>query len=235
MAEKPLPGFETGSDRFFSGGKVLSKGTWGFELKNIGYSCKCDDVANFPKHIQTVNNAMAPVWKKYGLSGALSDEIRIHKGQPYCVDLTPRFGSPPGEIISRLYKNISEIIWKCAGGEEVTPEPIAKYACSINIKTHEAVLGDVPLTVKEKDLDRVMLKCACRIGNQFYNILNPMDDDDEEVATAIGFGDTIEEAQMECLDNAGKIDAPGITFPADCFDKLDEVLEEAEKNGLGKF
>ena len=235
LAEKPLPGFETGSDRFFSGGEVLTIGTYGFELKNVGYVCKATEVTKFPDHIQAVNNAMAPIWSKFGLSGALSDEIRIHKGKPYCVDLTPRFGSPPGEIISRLYKNISEIIWACAGGEPCTPEPIAKYAVSLNIKTHEAVLGDVPLTVKDKDLNKIMLKCACKIGNQIYNILNPMDDDDEEVATAIGFGDVLEDAQAECLENCGLIDAPGINFPSDAFDALDEVIEQAKENGLGKF
>jgi hypothetical protein len=235
MGEKPLPGFETGSDRFFSGGVVLPQGMYGYELKNVAYVAKHEDVTKFPKHILTVNDAMAPVWKKYGLSGALSDEIRIHKGKPYCVDLTPRIGSPPGELMSRFVKNISHVVWACAGGEMITPEYISKYAVSINIKTHEAILGDVPLTVKDKDLNRVMLKCACKIGSQYYNILNPMDADDEEIATVIGFGDIIEEAQQECLENCEKIDAPGITYPADCFNKLDDVLEEAEKNGLGKF
>ena len=235
MAEKPLPGFETGSDRFFSGGEALPVGTWGFEIKNLGYACRCEEVSKFPKHIQTINEAMAPVWKKHGLCGALSDETRIHKGKPYCVDLTPRFGSPPGEIISRLYKNISEVIWACAGGEQIKPERIAKYAVSINIKTHEAVNGDVPLTVKGKDLDRIMLKACCKINGQIFNIFDPLDSDNEEVATAIGFGDVLEEAQQECLENCEKIDAPGINYPADVFDEMDEIMEQAEKNGLGRL
>ena len=235
MGEKPLPGFETGSDRFFSGGKVLSLGTWGFEIKNLAYVAKCDDVDKFPKHIRTVNDAMVPVWQKYGLSGVLSDEIRIHKGKPYCVDLTPRFGSPPGEMTARLYKNISNMIWGCAGGEEIKPEKIATYAASLNLKSKDATKGDLPLDVKEKDLSRIALKASCKIKGQFYRILDPFDADDEEIATAFGFGETIEDAQAECLEYCEKIDAPGINYPADAFDEVSEVLEQAEKNGLGEF
>ena len=235
MGEKPLKGFETGSDRLFSGGKALSIGTWGYELKNLAYIARCTDVNKFPKMIRQVNDAMSPVWAKFGLCGALSDETRIVKRQPYCVDLTPRFGSPPGEIISRLYKNITEMIWCCAGGEDVTPEPIAKYAACVNIKCPDAANGDVPLEIKDKDMDKVLLKSACKIGGQVFNIASPPEDHDDEVATAIGFGSIIEEAQQQCLENAELIDSPGLWYPADCFDETEEILEKAEKAGLEKL
>jgi hypothetical protein len=235
MGEKPLKGFETGNDRHFSGGNALSIGTWGYELKNLAYICRCMEVDKFPRLIRQVNDAMAPVWKKANLCGSLSDETRIVKGRPYCVDLTPREGSPPGEIRSRLYKNITEMIWCCAGGEEVTPEPIAKYAACVNIKCPDAAHMDVPLEIKDRDMDKVLLKSACKIKGQVYNICGPPDDCDDEVATAIGFGDILEEAQQQCLENAEKIDAPGLWYPADCFDETEEVLEKAEKAGLEKL
>jgi len=242
MGEKPLPGCETGSDRDFSRGKTLKIGTWGYEIKNLGYLCRVTELDKFPKMIREANDAMAPVWARYPIGFKLSDEIRIVKRRPYPVDLTPRWGSPPGEIHSRLYKNVSEMIWCQAGGEDVVPEPIlgadgkpVKYAASVNIKSPDAVLSSLPMEIKDKDMDKVLLKSACKIGKQVYNIPSRPEDHDDEVATAIGFGSIPEEAMQACMENAELIDAQGLWYPGDVFDEVDEVLEKAAKAGLEKL
>lgn len=76
MTEKPVPGIEPGSDQFICNGIALEDGLYGWEQKGDGYVCRAMKLADMPPAVKTVNDAMAPVFKQYGINAAISTEVR---------------------------------------------------------------------------------------------------------------------------------------------------------------
>ena len=233
IIEDPIPGVEAGDDRFYSNGIPLPIATYGFENKDKSYVCKPMRLNEMPGPIQEVAGKLAPVYKKHDVCGMMSSEVRVSKDlKPYFIDCCARAGSPPSELISELYENFAEIVWACAGGEMIEPIPKAKYAAEVLIKSEMAPTDWVPLDFKEKDLKVLKLRNLCQIDGQYYYVPQ---DGGTIIGGAIGFGETLEEAQTEALANATLLDCEASYFCETAFDETDEELIKAEEIGLGVF
>lgn len=230
LVEDPVEGVEMGGDWFVSDGMFMT-GTVGAEAKDLAYCCKVMKESETPKPIKKVNDRLSPVLKRFGCRGMLSTEVRIDsKLDPYCTDYTSRAGSPPSEVISGLYENYSEVIWKVAGGEFVEPAPIKKYAAQVILKSDCAPTDWLPLTFPDKVKNRLKFRNLCKMGGKYYYIPQ---DGGTIIANACGYGNTLLEAQAEALAVAETLDAEGVYYEASVFDNLDEVLEKARKIGCG--
>jgi hypothetical protein len=232
MIEEPIPGEEPGADIFYNKGAPLSHGLYGWELKGDAYLSVVRAIDKLPKAIQKVQNAMEPVYKKHGLSGGISYEIRIGKDRiPYYSDACQRIGNPPGGLISSKYKNLSRIIQAIADGEPVEPEFRATHGAELCVETTEK--ESVPFEYDvNKDLHRIKLRLATNIDGQFFNVLGNCG---STVVKVIGLGDSMEEAELECLKAAEDFKCKGKTYNKSAFDDLEESIKEGEKYGLGKF
>ena len=231
LVEDSMPGVEVGSDWFFTNGQYLNKGMYGIEVKDKGYICKVIDHDKLPKKIQEVDSKMAPVMKSLGVMGAISTEVRIGKdGKPYFIDSCQRFGSPPGETITEMYSNFSELVWGCANGEAVEPKPIAKYGAQIVLYSEFAIKEWCPVDIPKEIEHRVKLRNLCKIRGQNYIIPQ---DDNNAIGSALGFGKTLEEAQVNALETAERVEAEGVYFFDNTFEKADAYLEDAKKFGVG--
>lgn len=233
IIEDPIPGVETGDDRFYSAGKPLSIATLGFENKDKSYVAKVMHVDEMPEPVKEVADKLAPVYKKHDVCGMMSSEIRIGKDLlPHYNDCCARSGSPPSEMQCELYENFAEILWAVAGGEMIEPIPKAKYAAEVLLKSEMAPTDWVPLDFKEKDLKVLKLRNLCQIQGQYYYIPQ---DGGTIIGGAIGFGDTLIEAETEALANARLLDCEESYYAHDAFDETDEELRKAEEIGLGEF
>lgn len=231
LVEENYEGAEPGSDIWLSNGEFLEYGLLGWELKDEAYLGKFISMDEFPGPVKKVHDAMAPVWKKYKVNGAISTESRVGKDRiPHYTDATMRMGCPPGQLISGGYKNLPAIINAIAHGEKVKPEFRGKYGAQLVIDCRGSDEEAVPI---EYDWKKIKIHRPCRVGNQYYSI--PDKDSGSCIGSAIGWGDSIEEATFDCLDAAESFKCPGATWNKLAFEELEEKIEEGEKYGLGKF
>lgn len=231
IIEDTMPGVEVGSDWFFTNGEYLDKGLYGVEVKDKGYVCKVLPHDKLPDPIKYVDSKMAPVMKNLGVMGAISTEVRYGEDKkPYFIDSCQRFGSPPGELISEMYYNFSEIVWSVAGGKTIPVKPRAKYGAQIVLYSEFAINDWCPVTIPDDIKNFVKIRNLCQINGQKYVIPQ---DANNALGSAIGFGWTMEEAQKQALENAKKVDAEGIYFFENVFEKAEKYLEEAKERGIG--
>jgi hypothetical protein len=241
VCESPWPGIESGADYFYSGGRILPIGTYGFEEKNEGYICKAVPVEQMPKAVRKVQVGMDPFHAMWNTSGGASTEVRVlceklygfDIGEGYFLDATQRIGSPPAEIIAGLYSNLPHIVRSCAFGEMITPAPVALYAAQVILKSGLAMCGNCPVSVDKGFEDSVRFRRQCVIDG-VINII-PMNDD-EIIGAAVGYGRTKEEAQDRALEAADHVHAKELYYNAAVFDnELCETLEMAKELGMGVF
>ena len=241
VCESPWPGIESGADYFYSAGKVLPIGTYGFEEKNEGYICKAMPVELMPKAVRKVQVGMDQFHLSCCTSGGASTEVRIlceklygfDIGEGYFLDATQRIGSPPAEIITGLYSNLPHIVRACAFGEMITPAPVAKYAAQVILKSGIAMTGNCPVSVDPGFESSVRFRRQCII-NGVTNII-PMNAD-EIIGAAVGYGRTKEEAQDKALEAADHVHCKELFYNAAVFEnELCETLEMAKELGLGEF
>ena len=231
MVEDDIPGVEPGSDFWMSAGEFLEYGMYGWELKDQAYLGKIIPLDEFPAPIKKVQEAMAPVWKKYKVSGSISTEIRIGKDRiPHYSDATMRMACPPGQLISQIYKNLPEIVNAIAHGEKVKPEGRAKFGAQVMIDCPGSDEEAIPI---KYDWKKIKIHRPCKIGNQYYAI--PDKDSGSCIGAAVGFGDTPEEAEFEALQAAEEFDCHGKNYNKNAFEELEEQIKEGESYGLGKF
>ena len=238
MIEKPVGEVEGGSDQFESNGIILPQSLLGWEDKGNGYIAKVMDTDKMPMPIKRVNEAMAPVEKKYKTCGPTSSEVRNgEKGrerEPFFIDACRRFGNPPAAGITAVYKNYSKICWATAGGEMIKPEFNGKYVAELPIEHPDATTEPVPFDITEKEFDSIKLKNCCYVKEDktYYNIPFSYS---STIAKAVGVGETIEQAEYAALEAAEKFSCEGKTFDPVTFEKLDETLDKAKKFGWGQF
>jgi hypothetical protein len=238
MWEKPVGEVEGGSDQFESNGIILPKCLLGWEDKGDGYIAKVMDTDKLPAPVKKVNDAMAPIYKKYKTCGATSSEIRNgEKGrekEPFFIDACRRFGNPPGASITANCKNISRVIWEVSQGNMITPEYRKKYVAELPIDHPSADKEAIPFDISEKEMDSIKLRNCCYVKEekQYYSIPFSWS---TTIAKAVGLGETLEEAEFNALDAAENFKLAGKTFSKNTFENLDEILDKSVKYGWGRF
>jgi hypothetical protein len=240
LVEEPVfpgdKGVEMGDDWSFAGGKFLEVGCYGPEVKGDGYGGRFMEYGKLPAPVRVVTDAMRPVFAKSGCGSARSSEIRFGKVNGkltgYFGDACQRFGCPPSGVLVRGYKNITEVMYSMATGEPVRPVPVKEYCAEIILSSSSANDEAVALEIKDKNLSRVLPRQFYKndVDGLYYRIPQK---DGSLVAEAIGFGDSLEEAQQEARESVELIDFVGKDWSKDVFERMDENLEKADKLGIG--
>jgi len=233
MTERSIPGCEPGSDHFICRGVPFDVGLYGWENKGDSYLCRVMNMADMPPAVKRVNDAMAPVWKQYEFSAAISTEIRVGKDKlPYFEDGCLRMGNPPAASISEIYKNFPQICHGLARGEAVKPEFRAKYAAEISIDATGAEDEPVPFELEKDEWRRIKIRTACRVNGQYWHI--PFKKNGSVIAKAVGLGKTKDEAQDNALEAAENFKCRGKSYNKNAFSALEKDFEEGEKYGVFK-
>ncbi len=234
MVESSQKGLEPGSDQFLCNGEPLETGVYGWEVKGRGYTGKVMKFTDLPEPLQRVDKALAPVYKKLGVCGPSSMEIRIDKSLiPMPSDYCGRNGTPCSEVNIRNMKNFSEVMYGAAKGERVNPEWHAKYGAEVILHSDVLVDNHCPVTWPKKVDKYVALRNAFK--NSAGQVYCMSIDGGTMLGGACGWADTKEEAQEMALDVASQIDAPRLDYDDTVFDKCNKDIEEAKNIGLGGF
>lgn len=237
----PDDGVEMGGEDYFNGG-YLSPTQYGCEVKGCGYGGIIVPYDHLPKPVRWVNE-QSKTLIKHG-RGVRSTEIRFGKKQTegrlvgYFSDACIRYGCPPSGTMTRVWRNITEMIYRIAGGEQVVPRSIAKrpddpfYVAEIILSASAAGTEAVPIEIKDKDLDRVLIRQFYKnsVDGLYYRIPQ---NDGTLVAEAIGFGSSLEEAQQEATESTELVKFDGKEYEKDIWEQMDEKLEKADKLGVG--
>ncbi len=213
---------EIGYDGYCCLGEFPKNPIIGLEIKDKCYVAKVFD--EYPKLVRRNNEAFAPLLKEMGMQGLYSTELRVvNPNTAYFIDPCARMGFPSGNAVSELYGNYAEIIEGLADQKLVEPKPVAKYAAELIISSdnlkHDWLAVDVPA----KYGSFMKLKNICKIRNQIYCIPQ---DDIGVIGSAVGIGDTLNEAIEMALEVAESVKSQDGSFYEDSFGK---VFEEIEK------
>jgi hypothetical protein len=236
MVEKPVEkdGVEIGDDSMRSHGLPLEYSLYGIEVKGDGYSCKVVPTDKLPAPIKIVNTAMLPFEQEYDVNGAISSEVRWGESKKaYYIDACRREGNPPAACTSEIYKNFSRVCDGIARGEKVKAEFKAPYAAELSVEALNADCESIPMDISEKDFHSLKIRRACKIGDQYYNI--PFRDKVSTVVKAVGLGETLEEAQGNCMKAAEDFKCKGKQFNASTFLELNDIIDRSVSFGIERL
>jgi len=230
VCEKPVPGVEPGYDGYVIDGMFPRLGMWGWEYKNRAYVARVQNVAQMPAAIRIVE-ALGPDLRTLGMRGNFHTEQRIAEdGEVYITDPATRLGSPPGEIMGLLYSNWADIIMAGAGGELVEPQPIAEYAAQVVLYTPHAEDNFIAFDIPDEVGELFRMRRAFRDPKGVY--WHVPDGHLDQVGSALGFGDTPEEAIRIAVQNAEKVKGYNVEFAPDVEDKLLKVIKDGAAAGV---
>jgi hypothetical protein len=236
---------EVGYDGWCIDGQYPDQCFQGYEAKNELYLGSLLKASEMPEAVQIVNEAMAPVLRKFGYRNDIATEIRQKDDDFYFIDPTMRMPGQTGEQCLETCSNKAEVIWHGAHGEVVQPEYVAKYAAEATMH-YKGDCDDAWKTVRlpEGEERRWFKPCHyCMVDGlcQFPPGAN------DEIGVVLGIGDTIEEAidalkknfellkdEPVCIHDSGFVDllesvhqaqAEGIHFTDDEIPKPSSVVE----------
>jgi hypothetical protein len=232
MIEKGVPGVEPGSDFNVVNGEMCEVGLYGWENKGDSYSAVVRKLSEMPTCVKKVNDAMAPVYKEYNVTGAMSSEVRQGISKvPFFIDICSRFGNPPAGCITSAYENFPQVIHGVAHGEKVTPIFRNTHVAELSVEAANACTDAIPFEYKDSDWLDLKLKTACMVEDQFFHI--PFPRNDSTIVKAVGMGNTQDEAEEACLEAAERFQCPGKSYNKNSFNELRECIKEGEKYGIG--
>jgi hypothetical protein len=129
-------------------------------------------------------------------------------GKP-CWSGNCRHASPAGEPLLEACSNLPEIVWSGAHGEYIEPEWESKFVAQVLID-HKDDGKEHWRTVRVPDLRWVKLYNASKIGNDIYAI-PPLPHSCASIGSALGQGNTPEEAVEELKKHASELDGQDVT------------------------
>jgi len=235
LCEDELPDcVEIGTDLYTIDGQLPSQSIVGIEVKDLGYCGEFMKWAKIPEPVRRWNEAMSPIFAKYGYRGWLSNEIRITKDiDPFMIDATCRMPSPPGELCSEFYLNYSDILWHGAEGVLVDPEPAAKFGVEVIMKSDWAKDNWQPIKFDEKFANQIKIFNPVIVDGNRYVV--PQDEDMAEIGAIVGWGDTLEEAQKHLEKAADTVEGFGIKIPKGSIDDAKAEMQKLTDFGLDIF
>lgn len=235
IVEDDIPdAVEIGTDTYCIDGQYPSSTMVGIEVKDLGFCGEFVQWNSIPEPITRWNEAMAPVFARYGYRGWLSNEIRIGKDLvPYCIDPTCRSPSPPGELLQEFYANYAEIIWEGAHGRIVDPVPVARFGVQVIMKSDFAVEHSLQIDFDPEFGDQIKIYNPAAVDGHHFCV--PQDEQMPECGAIIGWGDTLEEAIKHMEKAADSVKAYGIKIPRGSIKDAKEQMDELETLGVSPF
>jgi hypothetical protein len=230
LCEEELDGVETGYDGYCIDGQFPQLGFWGWEYKNRAYVIRAQRMADAPACVRLVE-ALGADLKMLGMRGNFHTEHRIAAdGEVYITDPATRLGSPPGEVLGPMISNWADIIYYGAAGELIEPKPIAKYGAQIikfsEYATDNFISFDIPADVGPL----FRFRRAYLDGNEIY--WHIPDHHLDQVGSALGYGDTPEEAIGMAAEIADKVKGYQVEHAPDAEDKLLKLIKDGAEAGI---
>ena len=218
------PCVEIGFDSYCADGQFPEVMLYGYESKDCAFIGR---VARLPDRMATVRDSLAVPLRKVGYRGPLSTETRETETGSYLIDLTCRFPSPPSEIQSKLIANLGQVMWDVAHGMVPKPDYTHRYAAQPVLKSVEFQQGSTALDIDRPE--RVAVHGHCRIDGQDYAVSVS---EIEEMAGAVGLGDTMEEAIREAYEVAEGVEGADVKYDASALSKALEDIEKGIELGI---
>jgi hypothetical protein len=224
---------ETGGDHYLVNGESPKRREmFGIEIKDLGYLITAVKPSELPESVQELNRKLGPMLKAYNYSGPFHSEIRIGEdGKNYPIDLTCRTGSPPSETMEEWLTNYTQIIIEGARGNLIEFETEKKYGFQIALES--------PLA---PDMN-IAVQYPAEIA-RWIKLYNHMKDENglswvaatdaklQQIGSAVGLGDTIEEAVTLGLEHARQVKADKLDVKTGMVSKLVEELKAAADKGI---
>jgi hypothetical protein len=220
---------ESGWDGISIDGAYPSFGLTGWENKDTSYIGMVTPYSDCPPVLREVNDKLAPFFKSLGARTLFSTEVRvIADGSGYLIDIAMRNGSPPSECMQNIFSNWGDIIGYGAQGVMVVPEPAAKFAAQIVLRSDWAENDFLPIRFPSEYRDFIHLHGHTRVDNMDYVVSIGMD----IIGSATGIGSTPEEATENALEVAGSIEAHNLVYDKHGFEPLWERIDTGKKRGI---
>lgn len=219
---------EDGIDTYCIDGQFPSTVMHGMECKDRSYICSIQPMQDIDERVRIVPEKFGPVLGGYGYRGFFSCEVRIKDDESFFIDPTCRAASPPSQVMTELFGNLGEIIWKGANGVLVEPEPTAQFGVqalmTVERDTEEWVVLDIPKEISQ------WVKCgfACEIGGRICIPPNPLG---KMVGWLVATGDDLESA-IDTLKEYRQALPEGVDCDVDSLANLLKEAQEAEKMGI---
>lgn len=223
---------EIGMDVPTANGQYTSHCMAGLEVKDCMYVCKIIPYLSLPYQVRDITDRLAPIFNDMEYNGIFSDEVIIGEDKRgYMLDFTCRFGQPPTSIITSMWKNFSEIIWKISGGIIPRIEYDYQYAVQFIIKSDIAEDRPSPVKIPEEYREFVKIKNLVidEDGIWYYT---PNNMRMKEIGAVVGLGNSIQEAHKMASKIAESIEGFDIYIKIDAMDKAKKSLEKLSKAGI---
>jgi len=227
--------FEVGYDGIFTG-SWPNVAMAGWEKKDAGLLASVMPYDDLPEEVREVNSRLEEFLKKTNYRNFLSTEIRIGEDSlPYLIDVTNRTPIPSSAIQIANMKNLGDVMWHGAAGENVPIENHSQFGAEAMIYSDWAHKHWMNVSVPEDVQPYVTLFHSVNISKEVESVV-PQNHDvaviGDEIGSVIGLGDTIEEAIQECHDHAEEIKGMGLYVKVESLGSLLPQIKEAQEKGI---
>lgn len=219
---------EVGFDGLVVDGQYSKPAMIGFEAKDAGYLGKVFDT--LPPEMQKINDKFAPLFKDWKAKTFYSNEIRITKeGVWYYTDPTIRCAHPPFAAQTEIISNLGQLIFSASSGHSIPPKFSAKFAAALLVKSSNLQDGWVRGLSFPKELKHLVKLQSATSHNGVISVIP----ESFIACTAVGTGDTIEEAVDQAIEVAESVEVDGKYVDYKALEKLqEETIPAAEKFGI---
>lgn len=234
LIEEKMKGSEPGWDGIQINGDPLSTTMYGFERKGSGYIGKILPYDELPEPMLDLNAAMLGLIKdKYTPSASfMSNEFILDdKRRTWLIDPCIRNPAPTGSaIFSEAYLNLPEIIWNGAHGFTTIPEMIdARYCAGVCFDSSWAEDHELEVEVDKGMEQWIKFRKAYEHEGKTFASKGF-----SSICSAIGFGDTPEEAIKQVKERANSVHAYSLDTSTSGLDnilnddipKFEEIMDD---------
>lgn len=221
---------EVGYDGFCIDGQYPKIGLQGHEKKDLGLIASVMDYDDLPVQVTEVNDALAPVLRKYNYRNFLSTEIRVKGDEGTLIDITCRGGIPSIESQMELWGNLADIIWEGSIGNLVEPDPTAQFAVEVMIHHKDDKTRWRILEVPDEAMDSIKPYSACYHDGLYC--FPPMPFSSEVVASIVATGNTLEEAVEQLKETAELFKDQPVVVQTDAIYDMLKSINTAEDEGI---
>jgi hypothetical protein len=217
---------ETGYDGNRINGVCMEKHLCGIEAKDAGYMGK---ILN--KIPVILRKTVAPLNDFYkGYNGAYSNEVIITEdGIAFPIDETDRVGSPPGELLTLIWKNYPEAVDEIAHGRIPVMKEVAPYGAELILTSHFNENHEICVEYPKEYEANIKLKNCVRKNGVTYIIPN---DNAGFFGAVCATGTTMKQATERCFAIAKEVITEDLVVDFNAFKKVQEAINAAKRFGV---